>query len=118
MEDWIAVKGYEGLYEISNKGRVKSLPREMHNGTGTYISKEKLLKPWLRHDGYLDVLLYKDGKRKHFRLHQLVAIGFMGHEPTGVYDNVVTHIDLNRFNNNVENLKIKKRIVKSKAIHN
>ena len=72
MEVWKPIKGYEGLYEVSNIGRVRSL----RNNHGNY--REKILKQQDNGDGYLQVTLYKDGKAKHFTVHRLVAMAFCG----------------------------------------
>lgn len=67
-EIWRAIIGYEGLYEVSNWGRVKSLPRNTTSG--------KILKPIKDKDGYLYVCLCKDGKVKNLRVHRLVGMAF------------------------------------------
>ena len=69
-EVWEDVKGYEGLYKVSTMGRVKSLN---YNKTG----KERILKPAKTKKGYLVVTLCKDGKRKQFSVHRLVAEAFV-----------------------------------------
>ena len=90
MEEWKDIKGYEGLYQISNKGRVKSL-----------YNKSKILRPGKR-KGYFFVWLYKNKKRKQYSIHRLVAEHFLLNP-----DNlpVVNHKDENKLNNNVENLE-------------
>ena len=89
-EVWKAVKGYEGLYEISNTGKVKSL------------IKERLLKPWEHKKGYLVVKLTKDKSHKEFKIHRLVAQAFI---PNIDNKEQVNHIDGNKHNNYVENLE-------------
>ena len=64
------VTGYEGLYEVSNEGNVKSLGNDKYR-------KEKILKPTANSSGYLQVCLYKDGNRKHHHVHRLVANAFI-----------------------------------------
>ena len=86
------VPGYEGIYQVSDLGNIKSLSREIINGKSTYISKNKILKSGFDKDGYCLVVLYKDKKRKTKRIHQLVAMAFLGHKPNGV-ENIVDHID-------------------------
>jgi hypothetical protein len=103
-EIWKDIKGYEGLYQVSNLGRVKSLSRLRFNNGGEFTSKEKILKPG-KSKKYLLVVLYKNGKRKTFQVHQLVAMGFLGHKPCGM-KMVVNHIDNNQANNRVCNLEI------------
>lgn len=89
------IYGYEGLYQISNLGRVKSLN---YNKT----RKEKILKYRKHRYGYLMVVLFKDGKRKEILVHRLVAQAFLPN-----LDNLpqVNHKDENKTNNCVENLE-------------
>ena len=100
-EIWKAIKGYEGIYEASNWGRVKSLARELSDGRRW---KEKILKPG-KSGGYLTVNLCKDGICKNYQVHQLVAIAFLDHEPNG-YKIVVDHKNNNPLDNRLENLNI------------
>ena len=95
MEEWKDIKGYEGLYQISNKGRVKSLG---NNKT----RKEKILKENKNTDGYSEVTLCKNGKCKKYRVHRLVAEAFI---PTSDKSLCVNHKDENKSNNCVENLE-------------
>lgn len=91
-EYWKPVVGYEGLYEVSNWGRVKSLK----------FGKERILKPCTNRYGYLFVKLCKDGKVKPFTVHRLVAEAFLPNP-----DNLpqVNHKDENKQNNIVSNLE-------------
>jgi hypothetical protein len=99
METWKAIPGYEGLYEMSTCGKVKSLN---YHKTG----KTQELKQGKGRKGYLGVALVKDGKKKNFRVHQLMGITFLGHIPNGM-KTVVDHIDNNnRTDNSLENLQI------------
>lgn len=105
MAIWKEVKGYEGLYLISDEGNVFSLPRTVNNGRGEYLHKGKMLKQGKRgRDGllYQCVVLCKDGICKDFSVHRLVAEAFL-EKPLG-YD-VVNHKDRNTSNNCVENLE-------------
>lgn len=95
MEEWKPIKGYEGLYEVSNLGRVKSL-NYLHTG------KEGILKANKDNDGYLYVNLYKNNKMKSCTIHRLVAIAFV-ENPEGY--NEVNHIDKNRENSKASNLE-------------
>ncbi len=97
IEEWVDIKGYEGLYRISSFGNVKSLARG--------DKKEKLLKKCTDRKGYLFVCLYRNKKRAACKVHQLVAIAFLNHTPNGMI-NVVDHIDNDKLNNNVSNLQI------------
>ena len=102
MEQWKDIKGYEGMYQVSNYGRVKSLPRKRINGTGFYIQKERILSLQIKTKRYYGVGLMKDGVHKNFLVHRLVADAFV--ENPNNYDQV-NHIDCNRLNNKVENLE-------------
>ena len=95
MEEWKDIKGYEGIYQISNKGRVKSLN---YNRTG----KEKIREGTVDNTGYKIISLSKNGKEKKYSIHRLVAQAFLPNP-----DNlpVVNHKDENKLNNNVENLE-------------
>jgi hypothetical protein len=99
------VPNYEGLYQVSNIGNVKSLPREIVNAKGKYISKEKILKPGKDGKGYYFVNLSKEGKMKSIKVHVLVAMAFFGHKTNG-YKIVVDHINNNPSDNRLENLQL------------
>ena len=95
-EVWRTIVGYEGLYAISNMGRVKSLN---YGRTG----KEKILRPCKDKDNYLQVGLYKGGKPKWYTVHRLVLSTF---NPCENMDELqVNHIDENKENNNLSNLE-------------
>jgi len=98
MEIWKEVKGYEGIYEVSNLGNVKSLN---YNGT----KKEKELKICYDSDGYCIVSLFKNKVSKTRKVHQLVAESFLNHTPNGM-KLVVNHINFIRNDNRLENLEI------------
>ena len=95
QEIWKDIKGYEGLYKISNLGRIKSLPR---NGT---IKNERIIKYSLDKYGYPQVILHNK-KYKCFRVHRLVAKTFI---PNPENKLTVNHIDGNKLNNCVDNLE-------------
>lgn len=101
-EQWRAVPGYEGRYEVSSLGRVRSLDRICEGKDGrSELHKGKVLKPCPKVNGYLEVSL-RDGKsRKHRLIHHLVAAAFLGPRPDRLD---VRHADGNRKNNAVENL--------------
>lgn len=99
IEEWKDIEGYEGIYKISNLGRVKSLSRI--NPQNKY-QKEIIMKNRLNSNGYLTIKLMKNGKAKIKTLHRLVASAFIPNE----YNlPCVNHIDEDRTNNNVENLE-------------
>lgn len=91
------IEGYEGLYQISNYGSVKALGNGNSNN-----SKEKILKPTKDKKGYLRVDLSKQGKRKQYQVHRLVAQAFIDN-PNNYEE--VNHKDENKTNNKVENLE-------------
>lgn len=94
-EAWRPLKGYEGLYEVSNFGRVKSLSKP-----GNY--SEKLLKQRDNGFGYYICQLMKDGKRRTMAAHRAVAFAFI---PNPDKKQQVNHKDGNRRNNVVDNLE-------------
>lgn len=99
IEVWKDVPEYEGLYQVSSFGRVKSIIQ--HNGTN-----ERLLA--LSTDGhYFKVSLYKKGQKvKCIKVHVLVAMAFNGHKPDGTQNIVVDHKDNNPLNNRADNLQL------------
>lgn len=104
IETWVPVKGFEGLYEISNFGNVKSCARIVYDKrTGTRTKNEKLLKCTQDSAGYLKVSLYKGTEYKEvWKVHRLVAKHFC--KQSGGC-NVVNHIDNNKTNNHWTNLE-------------
>ena len=97
---------YEGMYQVSNLGNVKSLAREIWNGKKLhYRLKEKFLKPSINGAGYYYVHLMKSSERKTINIHKLVAITFLGHTPCG-YSQIVDHLNNEPLDNRVENLQI------------
>ena len=105
-EEWRPVKEYEGLYEVYNMGRVRSL----------HTSQVRILKPSMNHSGYTNVWLHKDGTRISKRVHRLVATAFI-RNPNN-YE-VVNHKDGNKKNNTVDNLEWCTRSYNTKhAYHN
>ena len=99
-EIWCDVKGYEGLYQVSNKGRVKSLARV--DSLGRRVN-ERILSPGKDRDGYLFVVLTKNGEHKKYLVHRLVLMAF---NPVDNIDNLqVNHIDEVKTNNHLSNLE-------------
>lgn len=80
-EEFRDIPGYEGLYQVSDLGRVKSLEREVNGGRGGYyFINEKILKHSFSR-GYPKICLCKYGKIKTITIHQLVAMAFLGYKP-------------------------------------
>jgi hypothetical protein len=104
-EIWKDVPNYEGIYQVSSLGRVKSLSREILASNANRISKEKMLKQHFNRNGYLRVTLTKNGARKEFKTHQLVAMAFLNHIVCG-HDLVIDHINEIKSDNKLENLQI------------
>lgn len=102
MEFWKDIKGYEGLYQVSDTGRIKSLQRHRKNHTKTQIVKEKIKNTRKDPQGYLLLDLYKDNKPKTIRVHRLVAETFI---PNPENKETVNHMDGDKENNDVENLE-------------
>lgn len=99
-EVWVVVPGYEELYSISDHGRVFAHSRKCWNGTGFFMSKEKIMKIFNARGGYLYVTLRKDNKPRNFRIHRLVLLGFCGDSHLEC-----NHIDGDKKNNRLENLE-------------
>ena len=91
-EIWHDIEGYEGLYQISNKGRVKSLK----------CGKERIRTPVISNSGYLNIILYKNTEAQHRLVHRLVAEAFI---PNLENKPQINHKDENKLNNCVDNLE-------------
>lgn len=102
-EIWKDIEGYEGLYQVSNLGRVKSLKRDITNTNyGVAHIKEKILKPRDDGKGYVRVVLYKNNQKKQFKIHRLVAKAFISNPENKA---TVNHINGNKSHNTVGNLE-------------
>ena len=105
IEEWRDIKGFEGLYQISDWGRVKSLERDKIGGNQFGIcimhTKEKIMKPFSNQHGRLQIDLKTNGERETILVHKLVAETFIPNPNS--YENI-HHIDRNPQNNRVENL--------------
>jgi hypothetical protein len=102
-EIWLPVKNYEGLYEISSAGSVKSLPKSWITGRGTLLTKgETIMKLNKSNKGYLRICLTKEKTEKMIGVHRLVAIAFLPN-----YDDLpeVNHINGVKDDNRLENLE-------------
>ena len=94
-EIWKPIRDYEGLYEVSNLGRIKRLENDKNR-------KEKILKPYKNKLGYLCINLYRDNKVKQMYVHRLVAIAFI---PNPENKPCIDHINTIRNDNRIENLR-------------
>lgn len=106
-EIWKDIPGYEGMYQVSNLGNVKSLDRIVKNikNKKQRKLKGKLLSYGISGKNYYTVSLCKGGKCKTHFIHSLAAICFLNHDKNqkGM---VVNHIDMNKLNNKLSNLEI------------
>lgn len=101
-EVWRTVPGWDGYYEVSDQGNVRSVDRVVPNRPGvTMMRRGRLLKPTPSHDGYAEVWLSRDNKRTYARVSRLVAEAFHGPCPDGME---CRHIDGDKSNNTAENL--------------
>lgn len=84
-EWWLPVPGYEGYYEVSDQGRVRSVERLVNAPQcgGTQLKRGRVLRPGLRNH-YLSVILQREGKRTNYTVHQIVAAAFIGPCPSGM----------------------------------
>ena len=103
MEEWRSIPGYEGLYEISSYGRVKSLEISYIKKNGVMDHKpEIILRPKNNGTGYFTVCLYKNKIHKYYLIHRLVAQAFIPN-PDNLSE--VNHKDEDKSNNRVDNLE-------------
>lgn len=102
-EVWKNINGYNGLYQVSNLGRVRSMPRVINRSIGTCVTKERILKTFQLKGGYVNVMLRINGKSVNHNVHRLVAETFIPNINPN-YD-CVNHIDGNKANNRIDNLE-------------
>jgi len=104
LEQYKAIKNYEGIYEVSNKGNVRTVEGKItyteHHGVRHW--KQRVLKPKTDKAGYKRVSLWKNGKHKDYQVHRLVAETFIRKKSEM---NIVNHLDGNPENNSVDNLE-------------
>lgn len=112
-ELWKDIKDFEGLYQISNLGNIKSLPKKRNLKNGhSYIQKEQILKPFKNNKGYLQIALVKNGKHYKRQVHNLVATTFIENPSNNCVDNLewCSHIYNSNYGN--RNKKISKALEK------
>lgn len=102
IEVWKDISGYEGIFQVSTFGRVRSVTRWINNCNGKYLKQGIIRRPIMDHKGYLQVGLSKDGIEKKRRVHRLVAETFIDN-PNNYPQ--VNHKDENKTNNCVDNLE-------------
>lgn len=98
IEEWRDIRGFDGVYQISNLGRVKSIDHYASNGKTQILYKGKIRKNKILPNGYEVVMI----NHKNYYIHRLVAIAFIDN-PNGYKE--VNHIDENKLNNCVNNLE-------------
>lgn len=102
IEEWRPVVGFEGLYEVSSLGRIKTLSKTVVRKGVCYNFKEKILKPQSYGNGYLKIGLHNNGHTKFLFVHRIVAQAFI---PNPENKPCIDHINTIRNDNRVENLK-------------
>jgi hypothetical protein len=102
MENWKAIKGYEGIYEVSDHGNVRSVDRTVNDNGGPRFVFGVNLKGERNKQGYLRFTLCEGSGKRKFFAHQLVALNFINN-PEG--HKCVNHKDCDKANNRLENLE-------------
>ena len=103
-EIWKDIPNYEGIYQASNLGQVKSLKKKKKKKNGSLVTvKERILKLKLTHRGYYRVDLWKQSIGKHYKVHRLVWEAFNGPIPEGLQ---VNHINEVKTDNRLSNLNL------------
>ena len=100
IEEWIPVRGYEGLYEVSSKGRIRSFYISRNR---KFTNKSTIIKGSLAKNGYRKVTLYKDGCMKSLWLHRVILESFKGPCPKHLEE--AAHLDGDHTNNEPDNLE-------------
>lgn len=101
-EIWLPITGYEGYYEISNIGNVRSINRWVKDRRGRKMVRGKDKLAIIGNNGYYSVSLYKFGEGKTYLVHRLIAIHFI---PNPNNKPFINHKDSNKLNNSIDNLE-------------
>ena len=96
MEIWKDIHSYEGHYQVSNLGNVKS----------TKYSRQRILKPATNIHGYFMVCLHSKNTQKLITIHSLVSMAFLNHKPNKTHEIVIDHINNIRTDNKLDNLQL------------
>ena len=116
IEEWKDIEGYEGIYQISNFGNVKSLSRYIKNKHNTLIlTKEKILNQFIDKDGYYGISLTKDMLQKTHSIHSLVAKNFLQKKSNNNF--VIDHINNIKSDNrscNLQYVSVRKNVIKDR----
>lgn len=103
MEIWKDIEEYEGLYQVSNLGRVRSLDRVVEGKSSSIrLHRGKILSPGVNSTGYYMVVLCKDGHTHAYTIHRLVSNTFIPNPNNYTH---INHKDENKLNNNIKNLE-------------
>jgi hypothetical protein len=115
-EIWKDVPGWEGFYQVSTYGRVRSIPRKVPTWRGWRISPDKVLTPSIGDAGYKQVVLCRNGNGVNFTIHTLMVLAFI---PNPESKPEVSHINDVKTDNRLENLEWATRVENSRrAIQN
>lgn len=108
-EEWRDIEGYEGLYQVSSLGRVRTLPKPMFYGASSNVRNHesairamRIMKARKKLNGYLQISLFRNGKPRTFTIHRLVAKTFLPNPHKYPY---INHKDEDKSNNTVDNLE-------------
>lgn len=106
MEMWRSVPGYEGTYEVSDHGNVRSITRQVPYGRYPGMTyKGRHLKNFMNKNGYFAVKLSFAGRTRTTYVHELVLLAFVGYRPPTKERGEIRHLDGDKTNNHISNLK-------------
>lgn len=106
MQEWRAVRGYEGSYEVSDQGDVRSITRRVPYGRHPGMTyKGRTLKKFMNKNGYFAVKLAFAGATRTTYVHEIVLKAFVGERPLTDERGEIRHLDGNKTNNSLGNLR-------------